>query len=117
MVGHFGDGDRPPEQSRDVRLTTREVEVSQLLLAGFAGKGIAEKRHVSIETVRAHKKQIYGKGALGGVSPGPGGHPDRLVALRFFEGAEFAQIGLGHGSALERFKVDGAIPIAFDGLP
>jgi DNA-binding CsgD family transcriptional regulator len=57
---HDGVGARI-EQLRDTKLTAREVEISQLLLGGFAVKRIAEKLDISVETVRAHKKHIYGK--------------------------------------------------------
>lgn len=43
------------------RLTPREVEIGQLMLAGFSAKDIAQKLRISIETVRAHKKHIYAK--------------------------------------------------------
>ena len=46
---------------KGTRLTSREVEVSQLMLSGFSAKNIAEKLKISIETVRAHKKHIYTK--------------------------------------------------------
>lgn len=49
------------ERLRDIRLTAREVEISQLMLGGFAVKSIAEKLDISVETVRAHKKHIYSK--------------------------------------------------------
>lgn len=75
---HFeGNDDAPPQGSgglhwqegvehaiskvKGTRLTSREVEVSQLMLSGFSAKNIAEKLKISIETVRAHKKHIYTK--------------------------------------------------------
>ena len=48
-------------KTKGTRLTTREVEVGQLMLSGFSAKNIAEKLKISIETVRAHKKHIYTK--------------------------------------------------------
>jgi DNA-binding CsgD family transcriptional regulator len=49
------------EQLRDIKLTARELEISQLLLSGFAVKSIADKLDISVETVRAHKKHVYSK--------------------------------------------------------
>ncbi|MGZ8287942.1 MAG: response regulator transcription factor [Telluria sp.] len=46
---------------RGTRLTTREVEVGQLMLSGFSAKSIASRLTISVETVKAHKKHIYAK--------------------------------------------------------
>lgn len=43
------------------KLTTREVEIGQLMMSGYSSKNIASKLSISIETVRAHKKHIYTK--------------------------------------------------------
>ena len=43
------------------KLTSREVEIGQLMLSGFSSKNIAAKLKISVETVRAHKKHIYTK--------------------------------------------------------
>lgn len=43
------------------KLTSREVEIGQLMLSGFSSKNIAAKLQISVETVRAHKKHIYAK--------------------------------------------------------
>lgn len=43
------------------KLTTREVEIGQLMMSGYSSKNIAAKLNISIETVRAHKKHIYTK--------------------------------------------------------
>lgn len=42
-------------------LTTRELEVARLLLSGCSGKEIARKLAISTETVKVHRKHIYGK--------------------------------------------------------
>jgi DNA-binding CsgD family transcriptional regulator len=46
---------------KNVSLTTRELEVSRLMLGGHSSKGIAQRLTISIETVRAHKKHVYSK--------------------------------------------------------
>jgi DNA-binding CsgD family transcriptional regulator len=43
------------------KLTSREIEIGQLMLSGFSSKNIAAKLKISVETVRAHKKHIYTK--------------------------------------------------------
>jgi len=43
----------------DTSLTSRELEIMQLLLSGFSSKGIAQKLHISPETVKAHRRHIY----------------------------------------------------------
>ncbi len=43
------------------KLTSREVEIGQLMMSGYSSKNIAAKLNISIETVRAHKKHIYTK--------------------------------------------------------
>jgi DNA-binding CsgD family transcriptional regulator len=44
-----------------MNLTNRELEIMQLLLSGFSSKGIAQKLHISPETVKAHRRHIYTK--------------------------------------------------------
>lgn len=39
----------------------RELKVGHLMLSGCSSKEIARKLQISAETVKAHKKQIYGK--------------------------------------------------------
>ena len=46
---------------KNAALTTRELEVSRLMLGGYSSKGIAQKLAISVETVRAHKKHLYAK--------------------------------------------------------
>ena len=42
-------------------LTTRELEVLQLLTKGHSTKAIADKLHIAFNTVRSHLKNIYVK--------------------------------------------------------
>ncbi|MBW2370253.1 MAG: helix-turn-helix transcriptional regulator, partial [Deltaproteobacteria bacterium] len=43
------------------RLTSREIEILKLLSSGYTYAGIAEKTFVSLNTVKYHMKNIYGK--------------------------------------------------------
>ncbi len=55
-------GDTPATlASGDTNLTGRELEIMQLLLSGFSSKGMAQKLHISPETVKAHRRHIYAK--------------------------------------------------------
>lgn len=42
-------------------LTAREMEVALLLLSGCSNKEIARKLAISAETVKVHRKHMYGK--------------------------------------------------------
>lgn len=42
-------------------LTTREMEVLRLLFSGFSYRQVAEKLIISVETVRAHRRNLYTK--------------------------------------------------------
>ncbi|TBU95587.1 helix-turn-helix transcriptional regulator [Phytopseudomonas dryadis] len=42
-------------------LTARELDVARLMLSGCSGKEIARKLAISTETVKVHRKHIYGK--------------------------------------------------------
>lgn len=42
-------------------LTSREVEIVQLILRGHSSKSIAHKVNISIETVKSHRRHIYSK--------------------------------------------------------
>lgn len=45
----------------DKLLSSRELEISQLMLSGFSSKGIAQKLLISPETVKVHRKHMYSK--------------------------------------------------------
>ncbi|MCB6183283.1 LuxR C-terminal-related transcriptional regulator [Leeia sp. TBRC 13508] len=42
-------------------LTTRELEISRLMLSGFSSKGIASRLGIATETVKVHRKHLYSK--------------------------------------------------------
>lgn len=42
-------------------LTARELEIARLMLSGGSGKEIARRLGISAETVKVHRKHIYGK--------------------------------------------------------
>jgi DNA-binding CsgD family transcriptional regulator len=42
-------------------MTARELQILHLLLSGHSSKGIAQKLHISPETVKAHRRHIYTK--------------------------------------------------------
>jgi len=46
-------------------LTERENQMVQLILHGYSSKAIAEKLHISVETVKLHRKNAYAKLDLG----------------------------------------------------
>ncbi len=48
----------------DRPLTLREYEFLQFLLEGFTNKQIAEQLHLSINTVKTHKKHLFSKLAI-----------------------------------------------------
>jgi DNA-binding CsgD family transcriptional regulator len=51
----------PVRPLHGVGLTSRELEIMQLLLSGFSSKGISQKLSISPETVKAHRKHVYAK--------------------------------------------------------
>ena len=50
-----------PEEEKDYHLSAREKEVLSLLVNGLSYKMIADKLHITYDTVRAHMKKIYEK--------------------------------------------------------
>ncbi|WOH36755.1 helix-turn-helix transcriptional regulator [Thalassotalea fonticola] len=42
-------------------LTERENQMVQMILHGYSGKAIAERFHISVETVKLHRKNAYAK--------------------------------------------------------
>ncbi len=53
--------DRGPSGSPDIRLSDREYDVLSDLVRGMSYKMIADSRSISVDTVRSHIKNIYGK--------------------------------------------------------
>ena len=53
--------DRAPRRGLVVELSSREVEVLQLLRSDLSGPEIARELHVSMNTLRTHTKSIYTK--------------------------------------------------------
>lgn len=52
---------QPEEIKEDYHLSGREKEVLSFLVAGLSYKMIADKMHITYDTVRAHMKKIYEK--------------------------------------------------------
>ena len=52
---------RPVRQKYPADLTTRELEVLQLIAEGLSNPSIAEKLMISVGTVKAHTGSIYSK--------------------------------------------------------
>jgi DNA-binding NarL/FixJ family response regulator len=50
-----------PNRQNEVRLSTREEEVLELLSKGYSNKEIADQIQLSVETVRSYLKHIYEK--------------------------------------------------------
>ncbi|TWC36979.1 regulatory LuxR family protein [Pseudomonas sp. SJZ079] len=48
-------------QQMEAPLTARELEVSRLMLSGYSSKEIARRLAISAETVKVHRKHLYGK--------------------------------------------------------
>jgi len=61
VIAYFSGKQLPAESSEHEQLTTREREVSQLLITGETYKQIAWKLNISPDTVRQHIKNIYRK--------------------------------------------------------
>ena len=54
-----------PDRDRQAGLTTREVEILQLLSEGLANAEISAQLFVSIRTVHAHLRSLYSKLGVG----------------------------------------------------
>lgn len=52
---------RPRGETKDQKLSVREVEVLGLIMDGFTNQQIADKLFISYETVRTHRKNILEK--------------------------------------------------------
>lgn len=50
-----------PFHLRNTSLSSRELEISRLMLSGFSSKGIAQRLGISAETVKVHRKHLYSK--------------------------------------------------------
>lgn len=61
VIGHFNPHfDRSYAVDAE-RLTPREIEIVSLLQDGQSYKQVAEKTHISVDTVKYHIRNIYGK--------------------------------------------------------
>jgi LuxR family maltose regulon positive regulatory protein len=68
LLDAFGDGSKPAAVQLSIQaiglvegLTSREMEVLQLLAAGDSNRIIAEKLFITVRTVKKHTSNIYGK--------------------------------------------------------
>jgi DNA-binding NarL/FixJ family response regulator len=61
VITHFSDGGTPTEEKPDSGLTMREQEIVVGLVDGLSYKMIADRMDISIDTVRAHIRNIYKK--------------------------------------------------------
>ncbi len=50
-----------PRSEEAINVSPREVEIVQLIARGLKGKEIADRLHISYETVRTHRKNILSK--------------------------------------------------------
>lgn len=48
-----------PEHALTVRLTPSEARILSFLALGWGNQAIADRLHVSLQTVRTHNKRIY----------------------------------------------------------
>ena len=53
--------DREPRAAAPGGVTPREGEILRLIADGFDGPGIARQLHISVETVRTHRKNVMAK--------------------------------------------------------
>lgn len=61
VITHFSDGSTTDEEKPDSGLTMREQEIVVGLVDGLSYKMIADRMDISIDTVRAHIRNIYKK--------------------------------------------------------
>lgn len=59
-IVHYFQSGKKPEQYPE-KLSARELELLELLAAGFINKEIADKMDITLETVRTYVKRIYSK--------------------------------------------------------
>lgn len=64
-------------QLNQQKLSTREIEVFNLIVQGYTNKQIAEKVFLSFETVRSHRKHILHKT----------GCPNTVMLINYFHNA------------------------------
>jgi DNA-binding CsgD family transcriptional regulator len=70
------------------RLTRRECEVIRLLLQGHSSNSIADKLHISPETVRLHRRNSYRKLEIGSQSELFNLFIDSLLRFESYEGGD-----------------------------
>ncbi len=51
----------PPRKKRPEALTSRELEILELIWAGFKNKEIAQRLKISVKTVEAHRANMMKK--------------------------------------------------------
>lgn len=56
-----GDPNEVPDTANENRLTAREREILEAIVAGLSNKEISNQFHISLETVKSHTKKIYQK--------------------------------------------------------
>jgi DNA-binding NarL/FixJ family response regulator len=59
VVEHFASPTNPANTRPKTKLTTRQMQIVELLVEGHSYKMIADDLHIGVETVRDHIKKIY----------------------------------------------------------